>query len=145
MIPIVMTAAMYWLIAGIALLGFEILVPELIAGAIGLAALVTSVAALFLPVGFQVAVFVGLAITFVIWGRKLVPRDSPALEESRDARALEAIPAGRKGRVRYAGSNWNARCIHDTVSITADQELYVVERQGNTLLVMPAKMLSGDS
>lgn len=135
---------MYWLIAGIGLLGLEFLAPEVIAGSIGLAALVTSVVALFLPVGIQFAVWVGLSITFVYWGRKLVPRDSPALEESRNARSIEAIPAGSKGRVRYEGSDWNARCSVTGVEILPDQELYVVERKGNTLLVMPARLLAND-
>ncbi|MGQ9837402.1 MAG: NfeD family protein [Cyanobacteriota bacterium] len=132
-----------WIIIGLILIAAELFLPELVAGPVGLAALLTGLLAyLGLPIWVQFSAWVGLSLVLLILSRRLVPHPSVQLEESREARAVTAIPAGKRGRVSYLGSTWNAKCSIPTLEIQAGQDLYVVERQGNTLIVMPAKMLN---
>ncbi|MEN9202194.1 MAG: NfeD family protein [Thermostichus sp. DG_1_6_bins_120] len=131
-----------WIILGLVLIAAELFLPELVAGSVGLAALVAgSLAYLGLPIWVQFCGWIGMSVLFVIFTRRLVPQSSAQLEESREARSVTAIPAGGRGRVSYLGSTWNARCSIPGLEIKAGQDLYVVERQGNTLIVIPAKML----
>lgn len=132
-----------WISVGLAFLAAELFLPALVAGPVGLAALVAGLLAhLGLPLWVQFSIWSGLSILLILLSRRLVPRGSVQLEESREARAVTDIPAGGRGRVAYLGSTWNAKCSVPTLTIQAGQELYVVERQGNTLIVMPAKMLN---
>lgn len=132
-----------WIIVGLVLIAAELFLPELVAGSVGLAALLAGLLAyLGLPIWVQFSAWIGMSIVFVILSRRLVPHGSAQLEESREARAVTAIPAGERGRVSYLGSTWNAKCSIPTLEIQPGQDLYVVERQGNTLIVMPAKMLN---
>jgi membrane protein implicated in regulation of membrane protease activity len=137
-----MTAPLIWLVVGLALIASELLVlPGLVAGSVGLAAAIAGLVALVAPIPVQWLVWLGLSVIFILLSRRLVPKESRALQESREAYALSPIPAGKKGRVRYAGSIWNARCEVEDLEIAAGQDLYVLERQGNTLIVMPARLV----
>ncbi|MFQ3584909.1 MAG: NfeD family protein [Cyanobacteriota bacterium] len=132
-----------WIIIGLVLIAAELFLPELVAGSVGLAALLAGLLAyLGLPIWVQFSAWIGVSIVLIILSRRLVPHGSAHLEESREARAVTAIPAGERGRVSYLGSTWNAKCSIPTLEIQAGQDLYVVERQGNTLIVMPTKMLN---
>lgn len=133
-----------WLAVGIGLIAFEIFLPELVAGPVGVAALIMAgLAFLGIPDWIQVVVWLALSIGLIWLGRRMMPHGKVMeLEESREARAVSSIPPGGKGRVSYQGSLWNARCSIATLEIPAGQDLYVVERQGNTLIVMPAKLLA---
>lgn len=132
----------FWSIAGLGLIAAEFFLPGLIAGSVGLAALLTAgLAWLGVPIAVQLIAWGALSSVFAALSRRLVPRGSAQMEEPREARSLSAIPAGQLGRVSYQGSIWNARCSIPQLDIPAEQDLYVVERQGNTLLVMPAKLL----
>ncbi|MEO0854034.1 MAG: NfeD family protein, partial [Cyanobacteria bacterium J06648_11] len=126
---------------GIGLIVAEFFLPGLVAGAIGLAALAAAGLAFFAPPVVQLVAWVVLSTTFVWLGRRLVPKTASILEESREARSQAAIPAGEKGRVLYEGTTWNAKCSIEGVEIPANRELYVVERKGNTLLVLPTHLL----
>lgn len=132
----------FWSVVGLALIATELFLPGLVAGSMGLAALITAgLAGLGVPAALQLVVWGSLSATFTALSRRLVPKGSTQMEEPREARSLAAIPAGQLGRVSYQGSTWNAKSSIPELEIPADQDLYVVERQGNTLLVMPAKML----
>ena len=37
----------------------------------------------------------------------------------------------------YEGNSWQARCEDEQTSIEPDKEVFVVERKGNTLIVIP--------
>ncbi|MEM6447496.1 MAG: NfeD family protein [Cyanobacteria bacterium J06642_2] len=134
-------APLLWFLLGIGLIVAEFFLPGLVAGAIGLAALVAAGLAFIAPPIVQMLAWVVLSGTFVWWGRRLVPKTASILEESREARSQSAIPAGEKGRVFYEGSIWNAKCSVEGLDIPANRELYVVERRGNTLLVLPTHLL----
>ncbi|MEL7354902.1 MAG: NfeD family protein, partial [Cyanobacteria bacterium J06560_5] len=54
-----------------------------------------------------------------------------------EARTTTEILPGKTGRVIYEGNSWQARCEDDQVAIAPDQEVFVVQRKGNTLIVIP--------
>ncbi|MFS8857404.1 NfeD family protein [Synechococcus sp. H55.7] len=135
-----------WIVFGLVLIASELFLPELVAGPVGVAALGAALLAYWgWPIWAQFSAWILLSIGLIVLSRRLVPSGSTQLEdllkESREARAVTAIPPGQRGRVSYLGSTWNAKCSIPNLEIQAGQELYVVERQGNTLIVMPAKML----
>jgi len=132
----------FWSILGLVLIAAELALPGLVAGSVGLAALIAAgLAWLGVPAVGQLVVWGTLSAVFTSLTRRLVPKASTQMEEPREARSIAPIPAGELGRVSYQGSIWNAKCSIPELEIPAEQALYVVERQGNTLLVMPAKML----
>ncbi|MEN9204182.1 MAG: NfeD family protein [Thermostichales cyanobacterium BF4_bins_65] len=138
---------LFWLILGLVLIAAELFLAELVAGSLGVAAWVVAILAwLQVPSWVQVLVWAGLSPIFLLLARRYIPqKDSGELWESREAKALGRILPGQKGRVVYLGSTWPARCSIPNVVIEANQDLYVVERQGNTLLVMPTHLLSSPS
>jgi membrane protein implicated in regulation of membrane protease activity len=137
----------FWLILGLVLITAELFLAELVAGSLGVAALIVAVLAwLQLPSWVQVLVWAGLSPVFLLLARRWIPqKDQRELQESREARALGAILPGQKGRVVYLGSTWPARCSLPNLAIEDNQDLYVVERQGNTLVVIPAHLLTNST
>jgi membrane protein implicated in regulation of membrane protease activity len=139
-----MTLPVLWLMAGLALCVLEFVVPtafvELTMGisAIGVAAL-----ALFVPqLGIQVAVWLALSITLTLLSRRFLPQPrNRTIEDSQEAKTLTGISPGEVGRVLYEGNSWQARCADDELAIAANQKVYIVERRGTTLIVMPQNIL----
>ncbi|WP_019500302.1 NfeD family protein [Pseudanabaena sp. PCC 6802] len=141
-----LTPSQIWFAIGLALLLLELLVPLptfLIAGAMGLSAVIVALIALVVPFTIvHVAVWIALAVAFTLVIRRFVPRDSKRLAEAAEGVTLTEIPAGQSGRVQYEGVSWKARCDDVRVAIPADQKVHVLRRQGTTLIVMPEKWLA---
>ena len=53
----------------------------------------------------------------------------------------EILP-GQVGRVLYEGSSWRAKCDDHKISLPPQQTVYVVRREGTTLIVIPDYLLS---
>jgi membrane protein implicated in regulation of membrane protease activity len=129
---------MPWLIGGLVMLGFSLLVPEPTIVAFGFSALVTAIVAMSIPLlPKQLLIWGVLSVGFILILRGLVPRNSKALEPSRYARVCEAIPPGGTGHVHYEGAVWQARCQISDEAIAPEATVSVVGRQGNTLVVLP--------
>ncbi|MEB3359711.1 MAG: NfeD family protein [Synechococcales bacterium] len=109
----------------------------------GLSAILVGILALVVPsFGVQVAVWLLLSVVFLVLARRLMPKAVPAMiRDSQEARTLTAIPAGKTGRVIYEGASWQARCDDDQVAIAPEELVYVVSRRGNTLVVVPERLL----
>lgn len=130
-----------WLLGGLFFLfvGMVVGVPSV--AAVGLAALITSIAALHVPsVAVQLLIWSLLSVSLAVVMRGMVPRESAELQASYEAEVSDAIPPGGAGEVAYQGSLWKARCQVSDVAIATGQAVYVVGRQGNTLIVMPAQV-----
>lgn len=139
-----LNAALLWLIVGAGLLCLELIgIPGFVVGSAGVAAILTAPVALVTPVAFQWVVWAIATAKLIQYARKLVPKNTVVFQESTEARALKAIPAGQKGRVRYAGSIWDAKCDIEDLSIPAGEDLYVLERRGNILIVIPERLAAG--
>ena len=133
----------FWLILAALLGSAEILVPGFFLIWLGIAALITGLAAWFLPISVTVQglLFAALAVASVYAGRRWfaqnpIESDDPKLND-RGARlageivtVVEAISNGR-GRVKVGDSVWNARGP-DTAS---GGQVRVIGADGAVLLV----------
>jgi|JFJP01.1.fsa_nt_gi membrane protein implicated in regulation of membrane protease activity len=137
-----------WLIIGLALWAIELLVPlptMLIAGAMGLAAILVAAIAFLLPnlipMALQILAWMLISGILVNLSRRFIPRDSYQLQEASEGFTLTEIPAGQTGRVQHEGVSWKARCDDPQIAIAADQKVIVLRRQGTTLIVVPENWL----
>jgi membrane protein implicated in regulation of membrane protease activity len=135
-----MTPALVWVMIGVVLCLMELVLPTaFIESALGVSALLIAPLTFVVPsVNYQIALWVLLSL-LLFWAlKRFVPnRTAPALREATEARTTTAITPGQVGRVIYEGNSWQARCSDQEASIGPDQEVFVVERKGNTLIVMP--------
>jgi membrane protein implicated in regulation of membrane protease activity len=135
-----------WLLIGVALCVVELLVPLptfLIAGAMGIAALLVAAIALILPVpALQILAWMLFSSLLAVASRRFIPKDSHKLKESSEGVTLTEIPAGETGRVKYEGGSWKARCDSPQIAIAANQKVIVLRRKGTTLIVVPENWLS---
>jgi membrane protein implicated in regulation of membrane protease activity len=133
-----------WLIAGVALCVLELVVPTaFIELTMGISAIIVAVLAMYVPsLGIQVAVWLALSLILVFLSRRFLPKPrNRSIEDSQEAKTLTGILPGEVGRVLYEGNSWQARCADDDLAIAANQKVYVVERRGTTLIVMPENLL----
>ena len=113
----------------------------------GIAALLVAVVSLFLP---QYTLLTGLWLLFstvltLVSRRLFTPKRRRTLTgDDSEATAIGGIPAGSAGRVLYEGNSWRAKCADGSRDIAPSEPVYVVSKQGNTLIVLPIEMLSRD-
>jgi membrane protein implicated in regulation of membrane protease activity len=111
----------------------------------GFSALIVAVLALVIPSFFlQAVIWLLLSVGLVFLSRRLLPkpRSQQLLKEPEQAETLTVILAGDKGRVLYDGNSWQARCEDTELEIPAHEKVYVVRREGTTLVVLPARMVN---
>ena len=134
-----------WLIIGIALCVIELLIPLptfLIAGAMGIAAILVAAIATVLPIpALQILAWMLISGMLVNVSRRFIPKDSHQLKESSEGITLTEIPAGLTGRVQHEGVSWKARCDNPQIAIAAQQKVIILRRQGTTLVVVPENWL----
>lgn len=137
-----------WIIIGGILCSMELVFPTaFVSFMMGIAALLVAVVSLFLP---QYTLLVGLWLLFstalIIFSRRLfTPKRKISITgDDSEATAIGGIPAGSAGRVLYEGNSWRAKCADETRDIAPSEPVYVVSKQGNTLIVLPSRMLNQD-
>ncbi|MEL6351600.1 MAG: NfeD family protein [Cyanobacteria bacterium J06627_28] len=135
-----MSHVLLWVIIGAVLCLMELLLPTaFIESAFGISAFAVAVLSLFIPsLNIQIAIWMVLSLlTFWVLKRFIPNKTAPGLREATEARTTTEILPGKTGRVIYEGNSWQARCEDDQVAIAPDQEVFVVQRKGNTLIVIP--------
>ncbi len=135
-----------WLLAGIALCLMELFLPTaFVEFMMGIAALLVALLSLLIPqLSLQILLWMILSTGLILAARRFLrPQNTTVreIEDSHDARVLIAIPAGETGRVLYEGNSWQARCEDEHITLGANQRVYVVRREGNTLIVVPETLL----
>lgn len=134
-----------WLIAGSILCLMEVIFPTaFVAFMMGLSAILVAVVALKVSsLWVQVICWLLFSTVFVVGSRRwLTPKPTLSrLSDDSEAQTLTEILPGQSGRVLYEGNSWRAICGDETLSIAAQQKVYVVSRKGNTLIVVPANLL----
>ncbi|MCT7948886.1 NfeD family protein [Ancylothrix sp. C2] len=113
----------------------------------GLAAILVAVFAWYFPAqfGLQVFLWMLLATGGVIATRRLLPnRKVSILSAPKQAETLTEILPGQAGRVIYEGNSWRALCEDEKLAIPPHQKVYVVRREGTTLIVVPEHLVIGD-
>jgi membrane protein implicated in regulation of membrane protease activity len=84
----------------------------------------------------QIGYWIGVSITFIIWIRPvLIKRKKFVIQSSQEGTTITEILPGKKGRVLYEGSSWQAACVNAEDAIAAEQKVYILRREGNTLIV----------
>ncbi len=135
-----------WLLAGSVLCLMELFLPSaFVEFMMGISAFVVALLSL---VGLgnlwlQVAVWLLLSTALILLSRRFLQprRRKSKMPETVLAETLTEIPPGETGRVLYEGNSWRAQCDDEQLSVAAHQRVYVVRRQGTTLIVMPDYLL----
>ncbi len=134
----------FWLIVGSLLCLLEFAVPTAFtAFMMGISALLVALIARMLPsqIALQVVIWLGLSVAFVVLTHRLMPKRKPSsISDAAEAETITEILPEQPGRVLYEGGSWRAVC-GDTSAIAPGQKVYVVGRQGTTLIVVPKNLL----
>lgn len=142
----VLSPTLLWAIAGAILCLMELFVPTaFIEFMMGLSALIVAVISLFIPsFSLQMVLWLVFSVLLVIASRRFLSpkRSLQTLGDDTEGRTLTAIEPGETGRVLYEGNSWSARCSDETMAIASQEKVYIVGRQGNTLIVIPQNLLN---
>ncbi|MEM9927937.1 MAG: NfeD family protein [Cyanobacteria bacterium P01_D01_bin.50] len=133
-----------WLIAGACLCLSELFIPTaFVAFMMGISAFLVALLSLVLGnLWLQALCWLLLSTSLIVLSRKyLSPRRKSKIRDAILAETITEIPPGKTGRVLYEGNSWQARCDDDKVLIAPYQRVYVVRREGTTLIVMPENIL----
>jgi membrane protein implicated in regulation of membrane protease activity len=135
---------MLWLLAGSILCLLELLVPTaFVAFLMGISALLVALVASIVPqFSVQVVLWLLIATVLVFLSRRFLPHPRASKNlDAQEGKTLTEIPVGQTGRVLYEGNSWRARCEDDTAAIAPHQKVYVVRREGTTLIVVPQNLI----
>jgi membrane protein implicated in regulation of membrane protease activity len=135
-----------WLLAGAVLCLMELFLPSaFVEFMMGISAFIVALLSQFVlrSVWLQVLVWLVLSTLLVVGSRRFLQRRrrNSKIQDAITGETLTEIPAGKIGRVLYEGNSWQARCDDDKLSVAPDQRVYIVRREGNTLIVMPENLL----
>ncbi|AFY43242.1 NfeD family protein [Nostoc sp. PCC 7107] len=134
-----------WLLAGSVLCLSELFLPSaFVAFMMGISAFaVALLSQLGLSLWLQVAIWLLLSTMLVVLSRRFLQprRRKSKIQDAIIAETLTEIPAGKTGRVLYEGNSWRAKCDDDKLDVAPHQRVYVVRREGTTLIVMPENLL----
>ncbi|MGH2413051.1 MAG: NfeD family protein [Microcystaceae cyanobacterium] len=134
-----------WLIAGSLLCLMELLFPTaFVAFMMGISAIFVAVISLLVSnLALQVFLWLLSSTILILLSRRfLTPKRRVAyLDEDREGETLTEIPPGKAGRVIYEGNSWRAQCEDEKLAIAPHQKVYIIRRQGNTLIVLPANII----
>ncbi len=137
--------SMLWLLAGSVLCFLELFLPTaFVAVLMGISAFVLALVTWIVPMAFpvQVVLWLSLSTALVFLSRRLLPPSAASKNlDARDAETLTEIPAGQAGRVLYEGNSWRARCEDEAEAIAPNEKVYIVRREGTTLIVVPKNLL----
>jgi membrane protein implicated in regulation of membrane protease activity len=127
-----------WLISGAILCLMEVFIPTaFVELAMGLSAIVVAFLVGFIPLGWQVAIWMGLSLLLIFLARSFLPkRKHYTIRDATSGQTLTEIAPGETGRVLFEGNSWQAR-NESSLFILPDRKVAIVGREGNTLIVMP--------
>ena len=136
---------LFWIVAGGIFCGMEFIFPTaFVSFMMGVAALLVAIASLFVPqYTLLMVLWLILATVLTILSRRFfTPKREVAITgDDLEATAISGIPAGTTGRILYEGNSWRAKCADPTQDIAPNEPVYVVRKQGNTLIVLPCQAI----
>jgi membrane protein implicated in regulation of membrane protease activity len=90
---------------------------------------------------WQITYWMVLSAVSVIWLRPMFLKSKKSnVRDATEAKTITNFLAGKSGKVLYEGTIWQARCNDKTIAIASDQIVYVLSREGNTLIVAPENL-----
>ncbi len=137
---------LFWLVVGVTLCIMEGVVPTaFVEFTLGVSAIIVALFALAVPqLSLQIALFLVVSIALTLLAHRVMPkRRARSIEDAAHGTTLTAILPGKTGRILYEGGSWQARCDDPEMAIALDEPVYIVSRQGNTLFVLPERLLYG--
>ena len=131
-----------WLLVGAVLCSSELVLPTaFVAFVMGISAFAVATVAGLIPLNLQILLWAVLSLILVIFSRKLVHSRASIKLDATEGETLTEILPGKTGRVLYEGNSWLARCEDHNLAIAPHQRVYVVGRQGTTLIILPENLL----
>ncbi|NJL65409.1 MAG: NfeD family protein [Methylacidiphilales bacterium] len=142
-----MSAMSIWLIIGTGLCLTELIFPTaFVSLMMGLSAFVVALlSGVIGTLWLQVVVWLVISVLLIFISQRLLPkpRRRTKFQDAVIGETISEIPPGKAGRVLYEGNSWRARCDDDKLYIQAREPVYIVRREGTTLIVMPQNVLNG--
>lgn len=139
------SSTLLWLLAGAFLCLIELVLPTaFVAFMMGISAFIVALISLIFPqLAIQVFLWLAISTAFVLLSRRFLPspRRTTKIQNATEAETLTEIAPGKEGRVLYEGNSWRARCEDHQSAIAPHQRVYVVRREGTTLIVLPEHLL----
>ncbi|NJK69463.1 MAG: NfeD family protein [Microcoleus sp. SU_5_3] len=90
---------------------------------------------------WQISYWMAIALALSIWIRPIfIVRKKFVIPEATQATTISEIFPGETGMVIYEGASWKAR-NEDSQGIAPRQKVYVLRRDGNTLIVVPDHLI----
>jgi membrane protein implicated in regulation of membrane protease activity len=153
-----LTTYWLWLIAGVIFFILEFILPPAIRKDYKFFSLIMGLSSLL--IGFQllgttigvnirvwrlqpwmIAYWMVLSFAGIVWIKPLLSKHKKyKVQEATEAKTLTDILPGETGRVLYEGISWQAYCEQQIEAIAAHQKVYVLRREGNILIIAPAKI-----
>lgn len=133
----------FWLVVGALLCSVELILPTAFtAFTMGLSALMVALVSTWvLEPQWQVFLWLLLSTALIFLSRRFLPkRKESSIQDATEGQTITEIPPGKTGRVLYEGNSWRARCGDEKLGLGPSQKVYVVGRQGTTLIVMPENL-----
>ncbi|MFB2938121.1 NfeD family protein [Aerosakkonemataceae cyanobacterium BLCC-F154] len=143
---------LFWFVLGILLCLLELLFAKKLGRNYKLVPLIIGINSIILSMfllranyvpdwNWQIAYWMGLSAVSVIWLRPMFFKSKKSkIQDATEAKTISNILAGKTGKVIYEGAIWHARCNDKTIAIAPDQTVYVLGREGNTLIVAPENL-----
>ncbi|MCL1465613.1 NfeD family protein [Argonema galeatum] len=141
--------SVFWFLTGVILCLTELFLGKSLGTKLKLVPLIAGVSSLIvgllllgrnsLPLfRFQVMYWMAVSLASVIWLRPMfLKRKKFIVRDATEAKTITEILAGQTGRVIYEGCFWQACCEDRSIAIAPNQKVYVLRREGNTLIVAP--------
>lgn len=134
-----------WLLTGSLLCLTELFLPSaFVTFMMGISALLVALISLAIAnLWLQVIAWLVLsAMLIIILRRFFQPRHRKSkIRSTVIGETLTEILPGHVGRVLYEGNSWQAKCDDNQLSLPAKQRVYIVRREGTTLIIMPENLL----
>lgn len=88
----------------------------------------------------QIVYWMGVSLASIIWVRPgLSKRKKFIIPDATEAQTITEFFPGKSGKVLYEGCYWQACCIDKQMAIAPNQKVFVLRRQGNTLIISSHK------
>ncbi len=140
-----------WGVTGILLGVSELMLPKAIPKAFKFMPLIMGICALIvgfliwrsntfyrIPAPIQIMYWMAISGATILWVRPLFrQKKTMSIVETTEAVTLTEIRPGEAGRVRFEGNSWAASCSDGTQAIAPGKKVYVLRREGNTLIIIP--------
>lgn len=141
-----LSSTILWLIAGSILCLMELVFPSaFVEFMLGISAFLVAAVSLILPqITIQVILWLVFSAALIILSRRFFTPKRSVLNfgDDQEGKTLTEISPGETGRVLYEGNSWRAKCADEAIAIAPNQRVYVVQREGNTLIVLPRNLLN---